>query len=110
MSKFPLSLGQILCIMLGVIGIGVGGRIAYSGYQHREIFSKCLAGLPCKYNLNLLQLDAANAAARAELDMGALLAILGVGLIIFSIVFMRRVVSPQNPEGRVVTLSMDVSE
>ena len=76
-------------ILLGAIALLAGARSADAGDHERNIATKCLAGLSCPYNLNILQLEALQSAGRAELDMGAVLAVLGVVILVYAIVFMR---------------------
>jgi len=88
--SFRLTVGKIFILALAVASFGVGGRIAYGGYIQRNILEKCAAGLSCPYQIDGLQIQSSLGTARAQLDMGAGLAVLGIILLAYVFLFMDR--------------------
>jgi hypothetical protein len=70
---------MLVLLVLGIGSIAFGTRLAYEGYELRNVVEGCLSKLKCPYPLDPVSLQEFLANARATLDFG--LALVGVGAI-----------------------------
>lgn len=85
---------RALLALLGAISLAIGVRIAYTSYLSEKILERCISGESCPSNINTLTLQSAYQTARGEVVLGAALAVIGVLLMMYSILFAGRFANP----------------
>jgi len=80
--------------LLGAISLAIGVRFSYTSYLSERIFERCISGGSCPTNMNTIVLQSAYQTARGEVVLGGVLALFGVLMMMYSILFAGRLTSP----------------
>lgn len=95
MAGVSSIIARISITLLGAVSLAIGVRIAYTSYLSEKILQKCISGGYCPSNINTLALQSAYETARGEIVIGAALAVIGVLMMTYSILFAGRFVNPR---------------